>query len=38
VYWNDFVIMNCYCVLTVLERSLKKLLCEKDVFMLTALC
>jgi hypothetical protein len=23
VHWNDFVVMNCYCLLTVLERSLK---------------
>lgn len=36
VHWNDFVVVNCYCLLTVLERSLKilKVLCEMDVIQI----
>jgi len=32
VHWNDFVVMTCDCLLTVLERSLKilKLLCAMN--------
>ena len=33
---NDFVVMNCYCLLTVLERPLKilQVLCEMDVIQI----
>jgi len=31
VHWEDYVVMNCCCLLTVLERSVKKRLYKMDV-------